>query len=366
MSTITVTTGTLANGWAVDGNNVATAQGALNISVPDQSTLVVFGAAQHANPNGADISSVTFNGNALTAQVYSAAGGATHGDWNACGWYTWFNNSGATVAAKVIINTTAAEQRVRYRARVLAGQHIATPLQTITGANTVNQSNGAADPALMPASGSLTGQVDGILLVGGVGFGFSDTGATFTGCTDEFELYQADNNYFGTAYKVLTSTAGSVSWTRGSTNGYKLLGIVFNPLTPGGATTPSAPTITGAVVTDTTATISQTLPAEGRDSVTLQYRTQVGPGAWVPVVGTANQLTFSLTGLTANTVYEAQAKATNAAAAPPDSAWAPASPFVFGTENAAGGGGDLGSGGGGASAGAALLVRRRRRRMPRR
>lgn len=360
MSTITVTTGTLANGWAADGNNVNTVQSALNISVPDQSTLVVFGAAQHASTNGADISGVTFNGNALTQQAYSAAGGVTHGDWNACGWYTWFNNTGSAVAAKVILNTTAVEQRVRFRARVIAGQHIATPLQTITGANTVNQSNGAADPALLPATGSLTGQVDGILFAGGVGFGFSDTAASFAGCTDEFELYQADNNYFGTAYKVLTSTAGVVSWTRGSTNGYKLMGIVFNPLTPGGATTPTAPTITGAAVTSTTATITQTLPVEGRDSVTLQYRTQVGPGAWVPVVGTANQTSFSLTGLTANTVYEAQAKATNAAAAPPDSAWAPASPFVFGTENAAGGGGDVGGSGGG-SARAAAATRRRRR-----
>lgn len=338
MTIPTITTGAIGAGYALDAASVTTATTSASISVPVGSMLLIAAGTQNANPGGASVGTPTFNGNAMTAQVSSPAGTITHGDWNGGGFWSWQNSGGSTVTGTITVPATGGTpQRLRMRAWIISGHSTSTPFQTVTAANLVNQSNGAADPALMPASGTLTAQVDGVLFLLALNFATAPAGSSFGPISDEYEMFQADSNYWISGYSAAASTGVSGTWTRGNTNGYKLFGLILNPAVSGTPPTPSTPTISGVSATSTTATATLTLATEGRSSVSVRYGTN--GTTWTTITGTANQTSFSITGLTANTVYLLQARATNSAATVPDSAWS--SSTTFGTENPVTGTGDL-------------------------
>lgn len=334
-----VTTGTLLAGYALDNSSVTSAATSVSISVPNGSMLLVAAGVQYGNPNGPSLNAPVFaSTNTLTQRVISQAAGATHGDWNGGGFWSWQNSTGSTVTGTISISCTGVTpSRLRMRAWVISGHSVSTPFQTVTASNVVNTNNGAGDPALVPSTGTLSAQVDGLLFLLGLNFATNPATSSLGSVSDEYEMFQADNNYWISGYSAASSTGVLGTWTRSNTNGYKLFGLVLNPAVVGTPPTPSTPTISNVSATSTTATATLTLATEGRSSVAVRYGTD--GTTWTTITGTANQTSFSLTGLALNTVYLLQARATNSAATVPDSAWS--SSTTFGTENPVTGTGDL-------------------------
>lgn len=328
-----VTTGTLLAGYALDNSSVTSAATSVSISVPNGSMLLVATGVQYANPGGPSLNAPVFGaGNVLTQRVISQASTVTHGDWNGGGFWSWQNGTGSAVTGTISISCTGATpQRLRMRAWVISGHNVSTPFQTVTASNVVNTSNGAADPALVPSTGTLSAQVDGLLFLLGLNFATNPASSSLGSVSDEYEMFQADSNYWISGYSAASSTGVLGTWTRSNTNGYKLLGLVVNPAVSGVPPTPSTPTISGVAVTTNSATVSLTLAADGRSSVSIRYGTD--GVSWTTIVGTANQASFTISSLSPNTAYLVQARATNSAATVPDSAWSAST--AFGTENPA-------------------------------
>lgn len=319
-------------------SNLASVQSDAQVTLAPNEILTICISTQAGNPSAPNVTGVTFNGNACTQVAYAATGGVTQGDWHGGGIYSFQNGIGSNITGFIVGTLSGSNKELRLAVYKSSGQKLTGgSYQAVTGANIQNTANGTTDPSSI----ALSSDIDDVMFY--LDMASYQAATTVNHGSGQLGVveYDQNNEYFGAGYKTATSTVVSASIEHGSTQGYKRVAVVLRTATPGTILPPNPPTsLTVDAVGPTTATIGLVLPTEGRTSMELQYRL-VGGSTWTSVTGTANQTAWPLTGLTANTPYEVQARCINSLASPTQSAWYPVAPLQFGTENPATGGGEI-------------------------